>query len=64
MFNTFLNRCKCPNGHIYATGECGGAMQTNICPECGTEIDDQSHQLTPSIASATEMDDSTDDSQY
>jgi hypothetical protein len=25
---------ECPNGHPYYIGECGGAMETVICPEC------------------------------
>ncbi|CAG0880042.1 unnamed protein product [Darwinula stevensoni] len=27
--------CKCPNGHIYAIGERGGAMLESKCNECG-----------------------------
>ena len=23
---------KCPRGHVYAIGECGGAMETSKCP--------------------------------
>uniref|UniRef100_A0A1X7ULC4 RZ-type domain-containing protein n=1 Tax=Amphimedon queenslandica TaxID=400682 RepID=A0A1X7ULC4_AMPQE len=29
---------KCPNGHFYAIGECGGATQVTKCPECGADI--------------------------
>ena len=29
---------KCPNGHYYCIGECGGAMQEAKCPECGATI--------------------------
>lgn len=25
---------KCPNGHVYAIGECGATTQKSICPEC------------------------------
>lgn len=25
---------KCPNGHLYVIGECGGAMQHSRCPDC------------------------------
>merc|ERR1719376_472191 len=25
---------KCPNGHVYAIGDCGGAMVESKCPEC------------------------------
>ena len=36
---------KCPNGHIYAIGECGGAMQQRSCPECGETIGGTDHRL-------------------
>ena len=29
---------ECPNGHPYVIGECGGAMQKSVCPECKAEI--------------------------
>ena len=29
---------KCPNGHYYAIGECGGAMEEGKCPECGKKF--------------------------
>lgn len=29
---------KCKNGHFYTIGECGGAMQTSKCPDCGEVI--------------------------
>ena len=38
---------KCPNGHIYAIGECGGAMQESRCPECNARIGGTSHNLIP-----------------
>ena len=25
---------QCKNGHVYAIGECGGAMEESKCPEC------------------------------
>ena len=36
---------KCPNGHIYAIGECGGANQQRSCPECGATIGGEHHRL-------------------
>lgn len=36
---------RCPNGHVYTIGECGGAMQVSTCPECGEAIGGQSHEL-------------------
>ena len=25
---------SCPNGHVYAIGDCGGATVESTCPEC------------------------------
>lgn len=36
---------RCPNGHVYTIGECGGAMQESVCPECGERIGGRSHVL-------------------
>ncbi|XP_072178144.1 NFX1-type zinc finger-containing protein 1-like [Diadema setosum] len=47
---------KCPNGHIYAIGECGGAMQRTMCPECGASIGGERHRLDEGNQVATEMD--------
>lgn len=35
----------CPNGHIYAVGECGGTMQESICPDCKARIGGTQHKL-------------------
>ena len=34
---------KCPKGHLYVVGECGGPMQRGICPECGSQIGGHDH---------------------
>ena len=47
---------KCSRGHIYAIGECGGAMETSSCPECGISIGGQSHRLVEGNEVASEMD--------
>ena len=47
---------KCPNGHIYAIGDCGGAMQESKCNECGARIGGGSHQLLADNRHAGEMD--------
>ncbi|XP_071503992.1 NFX1-type zinc finger-containing protein 1-like [Diadema antillarum] len=47
---------KCPKGHVYCIGECGGAMENANCPECGASIGGQSHTLTSGNRVATEMD--------
>lgn len=49
---------KCPNGHFYAIGECGGAMEVGKCPDCGAPIGGMSHRLLPSNQHAGEMDNS------
>jgi hypothetical protein len=34
---------KCPNGHLYVVGECGGPMESGRCPECGARIGGRDH---------------------
>ncbi|XP_030749161.1 NFX1-type zinc finger-containing protein 1-like [Sitophilus oryzae] len=46
---------KCPNGHPYVIGECGGAMQIAKC-FCGAQIGGTDHHLLRSNAHAGEMD--------
>lgn len=36
---------ECPNGHPFFIGECGGAVQTSMCHECGAEIGGRNHSL-------------------
>eukprot|EP00057_Strongylocentrotus_purpuratus_P023775 XP_011678249.1 PREDICTED: NFX1-type zinc finger-containing protein 1 isoform X2 [Strongylocentrotus purpuratus] len=50
---------KCPKGHVYAIGECGGAMEETKCPECGAKIGGGSHRLTGGNRVANEMDGAT-----
>jgi hypothetical protein len=38
----------CPNGHPFAIGDCGGAMQESRCPECGECIGGGDHNLLDS----------------
>ena len=47
---------KCPNGHYYCIGECGGAMEEANCPECGAKIGGQQHRLRDDNQLASEMD--------
>ena len=35
----------CKNGHPYFIGECGGAMQTSVCVDCGEQVGGTSHTL-------------------
>ena len=32
---------KCPNGHLYAVGNCGQLNQSGKCPSCGAVIGGQ-----------------------
>ena len=50
---------KCPNGHIYAIGDCGGATQSRKCPDCNATIGGANHKLTYGNSVATEMDGAT-----
>ncbi|KAH9628814.1 hypothetical protein HF086_004974 [Spodoptera exigua] len=50
---------KCPNGHIYCIGECGGANQISRCPECKERIGGSNHELLPDNSHAPEMDGSS-----
>ena len=47
---------KCPNGHYYCIGECGGAMQVAKCPECDAQIGGEDHTLLADNVFAPEMD--------
>ena len=47
---------KCPNGHFYAIGECGGAMEKSKCPECGEVIGGGDHTLAAGNQLASEID--------
>jgi predicted RNA-binding Zn-ribbon protein involved in translation (DUF1610 family) len=35
---------KCPNGHLYAIGECGRPMEESKCPDCGFIIGGKDHR--------------------
>ena len=38
---------KCPKGHFYFIGECGGAMEQSRCPDCGAGIGGGQHSALP-----------------
>ncbi|KAJ2916298.1 hypothetical protein MD484_g4129, partial [Candolleomyces efflorescens] len=46
---------NCPNGHTFVIGECGGAMETSRCPECGEVIGGQDHNLNATNTRAEEF---------
>jgi len=39
---------KCPNGHYYFIGECGGAMQQSTCIDCGAQVGGTQHRIVGS----------------
>ncbi|XP_004687522.1 PREDICTED: NFX1-type zinc finger-containing protein 1 [Condylura cristata] len=47
---------KCPNGHIYAISQCGGAVVRSTCPDCKEVIGGVNHTLETSNQLASEMD--------
>ena len=47
---------KCPKGHIYAIGDCGGATEEGVCPECKSRIGGTHHTLRGDNRFAPEMD--------
>lgn len=49
---------KCPNGHFYYIGECGGAMEVSKCLECKAEVGGTNHSLLSSNMHAKEFDNS------
>ncbi|KAF9555859.1 P-loop containing nucleoside triphosphate hydrolase protein [Agrocybe pediades] len=55
-FGTTGHFYTCPNGHIFAITECGGAMQRSTCPECGEVIGGSSHHLESTNRVAHDMD--------
>jgi hypothetical protein len=38
---------RCPNGHLYVIGECGGAVSKGTCPDCGETVGGANHTLAP-----------------
>eukprot|EP00899_Mesostigma_viride_P019108 jgi/Mesvir1/27199/Mv07045-RA.2 len=48
---------RCPNGHPYAIGDCGGAMVEARCPVCGAGIGGQQHRLRDDNQNALDIDD-------
>ncbi|TFY69868.1 hypothetical protein EVG20_g2978 [Dentipellis fragilis] len=47
----------CANGHAFVITECGGAMESATCPECGAPIGGSNHSLHASNNRATEFED-------
>ena len=49
------NWFRCPNGHVYVIGECGGAMERGRCPDCNAQVGGEGHRLTGGNARASNM---------
>jgi hypothetical protein len=47
----------CPNGHIYAVGECGQPMERASCHECGAPIGGEQHRPADGNTLRRDMDD-------
>eukprot|EP00899_Mesostigma_viride_P017184 jgi/Mesvir1/25467/Mv01732-RA.3 len=47
---------RCPNGHEYAIGECGGANQEAKCPACGSPIGGMNHRVAAGNQHALDID--------
>ena len=43
---------RCPNGHDYFIGNCGGATEESRCTECGETIGGCGHRLAPGNTAA------------
>ena len=50
------NWFKCSNGHVYAIGECGEALETAQCPECPEVVGGVRRRLVGTSTQALEMD--------
>jgi len=46
---------KCPKGHTFVITECGGAMESSRCPECGEAIGGSGHDLLATNTRDTEF---------
>eukprot|EP00899_Mesostigma_viride_P010620 jgi/Mesvir1/1955/Mv12440-RA.3 len=47
---------RCPNGHPYAIGDCGGAMAEARCPVCGAGIGGRQHRIRGDNQNALDID--------
>ena len=50
------NWFKCSNGHVYAIGECGEALETSKCPECKEVVGGVNRRHVRTSSQALEMD--------
>ncbi|KAI9907263.1 hypothetical protein PsorP6_016116 [Peronosclerospora sorghi] len=47
---------RCENGHSYAIGECGMAMEQSRCPECGVLVGGTNHSFVEGTVRDMQMD--------
>ncbi|KAJ6102438.1 hypothetical protein N7486_004865 [Penicillium sp. IBT 16267x] len=45
----------CRNGHPFTIDECGGAMETSPCPECGAPVGGCHHETAEGVTSADDL---------
>lgn len=45
----------CQNGHPFTIGECGGAVQLSVCPECGARVGGQGHRTVDGVTRADDL---------
>ena len=48
---------NCPNGHVFALGECGLLLEEASCYECGARLGMMNHLTEGGITLATNMED-------
>ncbi|KAL4921521.1 hypothetical protein BDW62DRAFT_208480 [Aspergillus aurantiobrunneus] len=48
----------CQNGHPFTIGECGGAMQESLCPECGAPVGGRQHRVLEGVTRADDLEES------
>ncbi|ODM20268.1 hypothetical protein SI65_03321 [Aspergillus cristatus] len=45
----------CQNGHPFTIGECGGAVQLAVCPECGARVGGRDHRTVDGVTRADDL---------
>lgn len=46
---------RCVNGHLFTIGECGGAMETARCPQCGAQVGGTDHTVARGVTRADDL---------
>lgn len=45
----------CQNGHPFTIGECGGAVEESLCPECGGPVGGRQHRVVDGVTRADDL---------